>query len=235
MYLTKLLGNPSGIATQCGTVNAWEYNIFSDYCYTEGGSTTSTYCIVPSQTNYNLTSIDAENPTYTYLFSIQISTPYGNMESNLSSSRLTSNVILNGQVVGTAMVSSVSDTFQPPLQEFINGGKGYVAVNSTSYSTYMQALGSLHSTLDYYNGSSVSGDVQSEIQQAVTYYEKEDSEITSATTSNNTGCTFFKRAYRCNSSFPFSYVINVTLSGYTNIGKQTLYWRHNNKYKRELI
>lgn len=214
----NFFGNPEGMAAQCGTADGWEYNVFSDYCYTEGGSTTLTDCILPSSTGYNLTSINDDASNYIYSFKLEVYTPYGIMQSNVSSSEGVSNVTLSGKVIGSATVSGVSDEFQPSLQDFVTESSGYRAVNSTVYEAYVQALNNLYVVLGYYNNSNA----QSEIEEAVNYYTDEETALVSATGQNSTSCTFSGNWYKCMSPFPFSYVINVTLNGYSSLGVQTL-------------
>ncbi|MCL5419940.1 MAG: hypothetical protein M1354_03640 [Candidatus Marsarchaeota archaeon] len=215
-------GGNLDIGVQCGTSDAWDYNVFSMYCFTEGGSQTRTYCTVPYPSGYNYTETNPGHAAYIYSFRLHIRSPYGSLTSNLSSSSKSSNVILDGRVVGTAAVTNVTSGYQPAAQAFVASGGRYYQANQSQYSQYVQARNNLYSVLGYYNQSDVSGDVQSTEQQAITAYQKAASVLVSSATQSAQGCSISGRNYTCASPYPFAYVINIRLNGYRVLGNQTL-------------
>ncbi|MEM3839042.1 MAG: hypothetical protein QXF01_00460 [Candidatus Micrarchaeaceae archaeon] len=219
-------GNPLGMQAQCGTANGWDYNIFSDYCYTSGSSSTSTYCIIPRYTGYNITTLNYSKPGYVYSFKLLIYTQHGTLQSNITSLQRSNNVTLYGKNVGSAVVYQVSDNYQSAEQAFLSWGGNYIGISESNLSSYEQAMGNLYSTLNYYNGSYISVSAQSSINQAIAYYMHQESKIVSNSKSampeGTVNCRFANETYRCPALPPFSYIINVTLDPQLGIGEHSL-------------
>ncbi len=217
-------GGALDMTVQCGTSDGWEYMVFSMNCFTNGGSQTLTYCVLPNPTGYNATPINPDAPSYLYSFQMHITTPYGSFISNVSNSVAYANVISDGKVIGTLHVTNATAQFQPPSEEFLGYNGKYSPLNQSAYSAYFQARQNLYSTLGYYNKSGVSSDIQSEIGQAITSYQNYLSNLISSKPLNTTQCSVSGQKYMCRSPYPFSYVISIKLNGYTGIGNQTIYY-----------
>jgi hypothetical protein len=218
---SALFNGQSDLA-QCGQ-NSWDYMVFSPYCYyTAEVSMTSTYCMAPVGTGYSISGAGAD-AEYVYNFTLLLDSPSGTMRSVLDYRSNESNVTLDGRTVGRARIESVSGDASVPAPTLISNGSAYHPINETEYLQYTQAKNNLYGTLSFYNSSSVTSDVQSEIQQAVQAFISSSSGLINAK-SPSTACNVSGSAYVCNAAYPFTYVISVNMSRGMQTGNQTLYY-----------
>ncbi|VVB77048.1 Uncharacterised protein [uncultured archaeon] len=203
-------GNPLSVQTQCGTDNAWDYRTFSDYCYfTLGVATTSTYCILPSPTGYNITAV-GNRAAYVYAFTFQLYSRYGIMRAVIAGPG-PANLSLNGKTVGTVSVTSVQSSSVFGGMAAIGKGGAYFAANETAYGQYAQAKNSLYGTLGYYNSTEVDLSLRSSIQQAIYAFNRASTNLISRST-GSLGCNISTGNYVCDAPAPFTYVVDVSVS-----------------------
>ena len=216
-------GNPYGINAQCGTYNAWEYNIFSMGCYTNGGSQTETFCIVPENTGFlEAGATPASAPSYTYAFTINLTTPTGNLSSTVISSRGKNLVYAANRIVGTASVQNISYTGA------INGpllwhAGSILSVNPALYAEYSQSLTNVRYLLWYYNKTDVSSPEQSAIQQAMAAYGNASATMMRTAKPASESCSASGGSLRCTPRAGFTYVIRITLNDSIDPGSTVYY------------
>ncbi len=214
------LFNGQSDLSQCGQ-NSWDYMAFSSYCYyTADVSLTATYCMAPVGTVYDISDTGA-NAEYVYNFTLLLGSPYGTMRSILNYRPNESNLTLNNRTVGKVRVESVSSSDSVPATTLISDGSTSYPVNETAYLQYVEARNDLYGTLSFYNSSSVTSDIQSEIQQVVQAFTSSYAELTSAAPSG-AACNVSEGEYVCNATHPFTYVIEVNVSSGMQSGNQTL-------------
>ena len=202
--------NPYPIWAQCSTSDAWEYRVYSSSCSSNGGSTTLTACLVPYQSGYSLVSSSTKDPRYLYLANLDIGGA-AQLYSSISSSSASSNVYYLGNAIGTASVANVTD---PGLQAnyALSSGNGYAYVNSTYLGQYEQAYNTMYGLLSYYNKTSVSYAVESQITQAVSTYNYYEGKLVSAqNASGSIKCRVYGNTMTCPASEPFYYVIDASI------------------------
>ncbi|MDE1869901.1 MAG: hypothetical protein KGH71_02855 [Candidatus Micrarchaeota archaeon] len=209
---------PAGIGGQCGTTDAWEYSVFSDYCYTQSNYYTLTYCIVPSQSAYSLSSPDPANYSLNYSFSLELNTPNAILTSQVSKNL--SKLMLGGKIVGTANVTSVGGAMPPPSLMILTNASGSSGIDPSIYASYSQARNNLYSELNFYNKSEISTDLQSSIDSSLLAYSKASSTLINGT-KQSLKCNFLGSIYDCTSPSPFYYIIKLNASG-TGLENQTL-------------
>jgi len=205
---------PTGIGQQCGTANAWSYSVFSSYCYSTSNYYTATTCIVPTSTDYGLSSTDPSKYRLKYSFKLGLYYNSINLSSNLSNNS-SSELFLGNNAVGSAEVES---SFSPaPMlnSNFLSNNGNETVVNQFEYGQYLQAKNNLYNTLSFYNQSYVSSDIQSSIESAVSAYIKASNNLMNITGSQNSACSYSDSNYTCMASSPFSYQINATVNGIT--------------------
>ncbi|MEM3180957.1 MAG: hypothetical protein QXY86_01060 [Candidatus Micrarchaeaceae archaeon] len=209
--------NPLPIQYQCGTTSAWEYRVFSIYCYYNvGGTTTTTTCIYPHDTQYNTSGIG--NITYSYNFILKISTPIGVIESNISSARAESALKLGNKTVGYANVVSVAYLGQQLSGGFLINGSKISLANESAYAEYVQAEENLYSVLNYYNKTL---SYSQQIDQAIYEYNTSSENLINSKQQNN-GCLSNENMVSCTPEQPFSYVINAHILNVAGISNETL-------------
>ncbi|MEM3781843.1 MAG: hypothetical protein QXT43_02695 [Candidatus Micrarchaeaceae archaeon] len=208
--------NPLPIQYQCGTTSAWEYRTFSIYCYYNvGGTTTTTTCIYPHNTQYSTSSIG--NATYSYSFLLKIRTPLGIAESNLSNAQQYSAIKLGNETIGSASVESVSYFGSGLSGGVLINGSVFSLANASAYAAYVQASDNLYSVLDYYNKTL---DYSQQIYQAIYAYNV-SSESLIGSRSQGSECLFNKGHMSCVPSQPFDYVIAAHINA-SGMGNETL-------------
>ena len=207
--------HPFPITVQCGTLNAWEYlagKLY--YC-----PWTTTTCIWKHPTQYNLTSTDQANVTYSYGFYLSVFTPYGTMHSNLSGKERSAPVILNNLIIGHAEVISISSA---PMSQNLNlliNGSSYNEINQSAYSEYDQARNNLFSTLDFYNRTET---YSPQIDEAL-YAYNQSLKVLVNSTSKNTVCSDAGELLYCKPEIPFAYVVNLFITGNFTKGNATVF------------
>ncbi len=217
----NFFGNPYGVGPQCGTPDAWDFRASTQHCY-QVYVYTITYCVVPEDSGYNISSVEIGNATYIYYFTMHINSGYGDLLSSISSSSRNSEVTLNGSNVGNASVSDVFSQMQPLYTEFISKDTSYASINSSAYEMYSEDKNGLYSELGFYNSTQVSYDTVSQEDAAVSAYLASVRSLIGSNGSVGAGCAIYNDTYTCKPNLPFEYVINVTLSKGLGIGNETL-------------
>ncbi|MEM4064070.1 MAG: hypothetical protein QXR16_01210 [Candidatus Micrarchaeaceae archaeon] len=209
---TDFWGNPLPTSIQCGA-NAWDYRIFSDYCYTRDSVQTVTFCIAPYPTGINLSTAGVSEEKYAYSFTLYLYAFDNLLLANLSNASRTSNVLLGKSTVGNATILNVSGNSAFSSVEVLSKGNYSWVANASAYEWYTQAKNNLYSTLSYYNNSGVSQSTQAQIQQIISAYSEAYSNLVKSEPYNLTGCSFSGYQMSCNAIEPFSYYINANIQG----------------------
>ncbi len=209
--LVNFYYRPLGIAAQCGTANAWEYETSDMNCInTAYGSYTQTTCIYPHDTSYSLISPDAQEPHYLFNVSLLVGMPLGEIRSNLSSAKTEAPALLNGVPVGTAKISSVSSENQASGLVVLVNVSTYNSVSASVYDEYTRAVGNLYSTLGYYNTTL---QYSTQIAQAIYSYNTAYGLLVNSSTGGiNGSCNVTLSGFTCKPA-QLSYVINLYLYG----------------------
>lgn len=202
---------PTGISSQCDTSNAWEYSVFSSYCYSTSNYQTRTYCIVPYPTGYLMGHPDPLNYSYNYSFLLDIYSQNLDFKANLSNNH-GSKLFLNGHNVGNVTISRVSGTTNIQEINFLIFNGNSKVSNPSAYSQYFQAKNNLYGNLDFYNGTTVSTDIQSSLDSSVLAYSKSLNNLINSTIQNSP-CAIQASSYVCNSLSLFSYEIDINAIG----------------------
>ncbi|MDE1845813.1 MAG: hypothetical protein KGH53_00820 [Candidatus Micrarchaeota archaeon] len=210
-----------GIGGECGTSNAWEYSVFSNYCYTQGHYYTITYCVIPSPMNSTLSSLNPSNPLLSYSFNLSLS---------LSGKILNSKVVLNkssplyqnGKQVGTVKVTNASSASSPPNLNLLTVNGSSTQLDLSLYQSYLQARNNLFGSLSFYNKSEVSPDIQSSLESSISSYVKVSGNLLNAP-ANSPPCKLSASKYVCDSPSPFYYSIIVNITGPHSITQNFTY------------
>lgn len=209
MHCTYRGFNDQPYGNQCGT--SWTYMIWSADCY-QRGSPTANVCVNPSDNGYSL--LIPSPYTQAYSYSINLSVLYGSqMQAHLSSKMHDAPLLLGGKQVGNASIINVSSAQATPLTAAISYDGQIQYVNYTDLTTYDQALDNMVSTLDYYNNTEVTSDIQAEINQTIYAYQSAASTLISSISGSEQGCTVVNSSLVCAAQYPFYYLINVTAPG----------------------
>ena len=214
---------PYPISAQCGSSDAWQYRVFSSICSSNGGSMTETYCVVPEASAYGL--MYASSPlNYSYSANLTINVGYL-FHSKISSKNGSSTAYLGGQPVGNVSVSGINYSGAAPVG-LISHNDSLVEVNSSYVSGYEQARQSLFSTLSFYNSSTISPTIASEIEQEIYAYNYYSGRLLNASgTAALSKCTESANAIACPSTSQFYYYINAEISPSYLQSNQTLEYR----------
>jgi len=211
-----------GIVAQCGTSNAWDYFMFNDYCYTEDKGISSTTCIYPSQTAYNLSMINSYGHMFLYNFAMEID--YQGLVMNAIFNNTVCTKVFQGNAeIGTACIVNISGIGPLNYASLISNGTKSGIANQTLYQSYSQARNNLYSTLDFFNGSSITSSEQSQINSAISYYSKVASDLEKYGFENESNCNVGPDYVICKPIYPLAYVINATLN--ESIVNTTLYFQ----------
>lgn len=213
-------------AAQCGNPSTWDYIVSWVTCgVSPYYSYSRSFCMFPDETAYNI-STTMSNYSISYRLGLEIYTPSGILTSNLSGLGATSRLYLNGLAVGNATISGASAGIPPNYAELISYRGSYSEANQTDYNAYTQAKNSLYPTLAYYNGSSVSGDIQSAIQEGIVAFNSSaQALVASASSAPQQGCSITNKTYTCKSTYPISFIINASISQPSGIENATLYYQ----------
>jgi hypothetical protein len=206
-YDSFFTSNPSPYLA-CGTDNGWVYESFNGYCYSMNYGPSNPTCIIPSSTSYEIREVGV-NYSESYSFYLLIS--YEGMLFNASITGPEAKVYLGNTVVGSASVIGVNGA--GPLTSaytIYNSSKSGFA-NTAAYQTYIQAKNNMYNILSYYNMTGVSGAIISNINEAITAYQKAAAQLEESQYENITGCAISNSIVECRPLYPFSYTINVTL------------------------
>ena len=217
--------NPYPISAQCGSSSAWQYRVFSSICSSNGGSLTQTYCVVPEPSSYQLVFASSQE-NYSYSANLTINVGYP-LNSKISSKSLSSQIRFGSAVVGNASVEGINYSGTPPTGLISYNGL-LVTPNSSYVSDYEQASQSLFSTLSFYNSSTVSPTIASEIAQEVYSYDYYSAKLLNASKesqSPSSRCILSANAIKCPATSPFYYYITANASPYYVRSNQTLEYR----------
>ncbi|HVA82764.1 MAG TPA: hypothetical protein VNF06_01210 [Candidatus Aquilonibacter sp.] len=209
---------PAGIGGQCGTTNAWDYSVFSNYCYTQSTYYTLTYCLVPSQTPYSLSSPDPNNYSLNYSFNLDVITPTATLTSQISTN--SSELMSNQKIVGRVNVTSVNMASQPPNLVILTNITSSSGIDSATYTAYIQAKNNLYSALSFYNRSEISPDLQSSIDSSLLAYSKASNALINGT-KQGLKCNLLDSGYNCLAASPLYYTLKLYLEG-IGVQNQTL-------------
>ncbi len=209
-------GNRFGVQGQCGTSNAWDYIAGYD-C-----ASTGAYCIIPHDTGYAVDRLNGSR-SYSYNFTLVIGSPAGRMRSQISSVRGSSPVMLNGNEVGSASVSSVSSTDAEPSISLLQYLANYSVANQTYLSAYSQQKSVLYPMLAFYNNTGVDSSTQEIIEQSIGAFSSAQLHLVSGS-AQVPQCAVVGNSYTCAAASPFLYLINVTLSPGAGVQNQTFYY-----------
>ncbi len=203
----SFFGVTNPVSSQCGTPNAYDYIMFDEGCLAPEYPYSRAYCIVPSQSKYGIISGYGQ-PKYS--FSLSISTNLGVLNSSFFNSNA-SDVYLGNEVVGKALITNFySESSQTP-QSIISNGSTYELANYSAYTQFEQDKNALYSMLAYYNGSAISGDIQSGIRQSLFAFSKSARTLIGAfgPESSQERCGLTGAYYTCKANVPFTYNIYV--------------------------
>ena len=215
--------NPYPISAQCGSASAWQYRVFSSICSSNGGSLTETYCVVPEPSPYWLISASSQD-NYSYSANLTINAGY-TLNSKISSKSPSSPISSGGAVVGNASVEGINYSGASPTGLIYYNGI-LVTPNSSYVSDYEQASQSLFSTLSFYNSSTVSPTIASEIGQEIYAYDYYSAKLLNASKeSPSSRCVWSASAIKCPAASPFYYYITAKTSPSYVQSNQTLEYR----------
>jgi len=210
------------IVAQCGTSNAWDYFMFNGYCYTQNEGVGATTCIYPTQTAYNLSTINSYDHTFLYNFSMQVDYQGLLMSATFNNTECTK-VFQGDAKIGIACIANISGIGPLNYASLISNGTKSGIANQTLYQSYSQARNNLYSTLDFFNGSSITSSEQSQINSAISYYSKVASDLEKYGFENESNCHIESSYVICKPVYPLAYVINATLN--ESIVNTTLYFQ----------
>jgi len=210
------------IVAQCGTSNAWDYFMFNEYCYVQNEGVGATTCIYPTQTAYNLSTINSYDHTFLYNFSMQIDYQGLLMSATFNNTECTK-VFQGNAKIGIACIANISGIGPLNYASLISNGTKSGIANQTLYQSYSQARNNLYSTLDFFNGSSITSSEQSQINSAISYYSKVASDLEKYGFENESNCNIKSSYVICKPVYPLAYVINATLN--ESIVNTTLYFQ----------
>jgi hypothetical protein len=209
-------GHPFNVSWQCGTANAWDY--LAGYDCPRSGA----YCIIPHNTSYGTSALSSQRE-FIFNITLAIGSPYGTMSSQISSLAANSPVLLNGQTVGYASVAGVSSADPSPSVTLMSHMGNYSIANQTYLQLYNQYKNTLYPMLAFYNGTGVDGSTQLSIQEAVNSFSSSQIRLVGSS-GGAPPCAVSAGYYLCNATYPFAYLINVTLSPSVAQANQTLYY-----------
>ncbi|MDE1825072.1 MAG: hypothetical protein KGH61_03280 [Candidatus Micrarchaeota archaeon] len=196
-------------SAQCG-IGSWGYSVFSEYCYTESNYYTMTYCVDPTPINYSIGMI-SQDSLLAYKFNLTISSGDFSAEGQISNSS-NETMYSRGQAVGYAKVINISLLGNQPNAYFLIGKSKTNLTSPSAYQNYVQAENNMYATMGFYNGSYVSTDTQSMLEESVSAYIQALDTLLN-TTESPVACRLMENTYACNPESPFMYLINSTLKG----------------------
>lgn len=208
-------GNPGNVSGECGTANAWDYRAGYPCGYS------GTYCMIPNNTGYWVKSTTAQR-SYAYSFLLTIQSQSGSMQASLSSDENESSVLLSNKSVGYASVVAVASVEPFESISIIGNATAHALLNQSAYERYVQAKNLLYPMLSFYNSTGIDPATQTDIEQALNAFNASSRSVRSFKPMV-LSCDFSEGEYACRASYPFFYVINVTLSGVGAVN-QTLYY-----------
>lgn len=191
---------PLPIQQQCGTSNAWEYRVFSSYCYYNvGGTTTTTTCIYPENTTNSTSYTTGIN--YSYALNLSIFTPIGVLHSFLSSNAAAP-IFLYNKSVGYAKIENVT-YLSSASYALLYSKNGTYFLNESAYEQYEQARSNMYSVLAFYNSTF---SYSQQIDQAIYAYTQSVRKLEKSI--QNASCSIGNDIV-CNAQSPLYFVINA--------------------------
>ena len=214
---------PYPISAQCGSADAWQYRVFSSICSSNGGSMTETYCVVPEATPYSLVSTSSPL-NYTYSANLTIDIGYL-LHSKISGKNRSSAAYFGSMPVGNVLVGGINYSGAAPSDIILYNG-ALVGTNSSYVTDYEQALQGLASTLSFYNSSTVSPTIASEIEQEIYSYNYYSGKLLNASSAAALSkCTESGNSIDCPAQSPLYYYIDAEISPSYVQSNQTLEYR----------
>ena len=150
------------VAQQCGTPDAWDYMVFSNYCYADKGIISKVYCARKSG-GYGIAS-NSTATNYSYRLHLSLETERGVINSTIASGERNASVYLGNVVVGTAHSAMSSP---PPGFYAVAGDGGEYRLNQGSYSSFLSSERYATGMLAYYNSTEVTSGESAQIQEAI--------------------------------------------------------------------
>ena len=150
------------VAQQCGTSDAWDYMVFSNYCYADKGIISRVYCAQKSG-RYGVAS-NSTAISYSYRLVLSVDTQRGVINTTITSGEGNANVYLGNSVVGTA--HSVMSSPPPGLYAIAENGSEYL-LNQSPYNSFLSSERYASGLLAYYNSTEVTSGESAQIQEAI--------------------------------------------------------------------
>ena len=171
---------------------------------------------------YKTFSDYANAPRYSYSFTINLTTPNGEMFSTVISSRSRDFVYSANEIVGTASIQNVSytGTAEGPLR-WHSGSM--LNVDPNSYVEYSRAMTNAKYLLWYYNKTDISSPEQSAIQQAIAAYENASSVMIRTADPANDSCRMSYDSILCTPRVRFTFVILISLNDSNGVDSTVYY------------
>ncbi len=212
----------TSVLYECGTKNAWDYDVFSYYCYNIEEGVYYTICIVPYSTQYNLSNLNANQYSFSYNFTLRAY--YNGVEfyARFNNTKCAS-LFSGNEKIGEACISNISGIGPINYATLISNSTSSGIANQSLYQSYMQARNNMYSTLSYFNSSYADNAEQAQINSAIDYYEKAASDLEGSGFGSIQGCYAGENYLECKPTYPLSYVINARLNQSTY--NETLYYQ----------
>lgn len=186
-----------GEGAQCGNAVSYFW-AFSGYCYWDKGIMTKTYCVYlkPSGTTYGTLS---GNQSYRYSIGLDLYNYSDgiNITANLTSGKSGGTLREGNGRYGYAAVGRGIEGITEGGDQgavVVNKSGSLYGINYSSYYTYLQDINNLKSILSYYDGTGVGGSQLSEIDQAMSSYNKESAAFSNALPSSQDGCDVYRNS-----------------------------------------
>lgn len=150
------------VAQQCGTSDAWDYMVFSNYCYADKGIISKVYCAQKSG-GYGIAS-NSTAVNYSYRLSLSVETQRGVINTTIVSGEENASVYLGDSIVGSAYSRMSSPP--PGFYAIAGDGEEYI-LSQTSYSSFLSAERYASGLLAYYNSTEATSGESAQIQEAI--------------------------------------------------------------------
>ncbi|MGC8628776.1 MAG: hypothetical protein ACP5T4_01015 [Candidatus Micrarchaeia archaeon] len=211
--------NPLPISIQCGTTNAWEYRVFSFYCYVDYSTETYTTCLYPNNLSYETTSI-GQNYTLAYSMNLSISTPVGTLSAYINSSNTTAKLFLMNESVGYVRIENVSYSGTFAYGGIVANQSVQKYVNQSAFASYENARTNLFSVLNYFNSTA---SYSQQIYQAIYAYDSAANKLINSKPTELSYCQIANDLV-CTAQWPFSFVINAYVTKNINVQNASMFY-----------
>ena len=218
----NFFGNPYGVAVQCGTANAWDFRLSTSQCLQQYVYTI-TYCLYPQSSGYSIGKTETSNITPRYSFNLVVKTRYGNMTARLSNNDQTSNVLLDGEVVGYAKSTVLNINNFTNESYLVYNSSRIITINYSQYMDYVQEFDSINQMLYDYNNTQISYPIRDLLLEDLSKLSNIVNSIVNENVSASK-CSMDRTHYVCNIDGNFDYIINITLNKELGITNTTTYY-----------